>query len=63
MDVIVVLIPVALLLGGLFAVLFVYSVRTGQFDDLDDPPLRILQNDPSSAPRAPDRPRPIDSTR
>lgn len=48
MDVIVVLIPVALLLGGLFAVLFVLSVRGGQFDDLDDPPLRALQDDPPS---------------
>lgn len=46
MDVIVVLIPVALVLGGAFAVLFVLSVRDGQFDDLDDPPLRALQDDP-----------------
>lgn len=48
---IVVLIPVALLLGGLFAALFVLSVRGGQFDDLDDPPLRALQDDPAGAPR------------
>jgi cbb3-type cytochrome oxidase maturation protein len=39
------LLPVALLLGGLFAVLFLLAATRGQFDDLDDPPVRILHDD------------------
>jgi len=38
------LLPLALLLGGLFAVLFVIAAARGQFDDLDDPPERILHD-------------------
>lgn len=44
MDVIVILMPVALGLGAVFAVLFVRAARSGQFDDLDDPPERILHD-------------------
>ena len=45
MDIIVVLLPMAIVLGALFAVLFVGAARSGQFDDLDDPPERILHDD------------------
>lgn len=38
------LLPIALLLGGIFAFLFVRAARDGQFDDLDDPPRRMLQD-------------------
>ncbi len=38
------LIPIALVLGGIFAVMFVFAARDGQFDDLDDPPERILHD-------------------
>ena len=38
------LLPIALLLGAIFAVLFVKAVRDGQFDDLDDPPERMLHD-------------------
>ncbi len=38
------LVPIALVLGGIFAVLFVFAARDGQFDDLDDPPERILHD-------------------
>jgi cbb3-type cytochrome oxidase maturation protein len=44
MGAILILIPAALLLGGIFAVLFVVAARKGQFDDLDDPPRRMLQD-------------------
>ncbi len=44
MDLIVVLLPIAMLLGAVFAVLFVVSARSGQFDDLDDPPERMLRD-------------------
>jgi cbb3-type cytochrome oxidase maturation protein len=33
-----------LTLGAVFGVLFAYAVRSGQFDDLDDPPERILRD-------------------
>jgi len=39
------LLPVALLLGGIFAWLFLRAVKSGQFDDLDDPPVRMLEDD------------------
>jgi len=38
------LLPIALILGAVFAGLFIYAVRSGQFDDLDDPPRRILKD-------------------
>ena len=42
MSVLLVLIPVALFLGGLGLAAFIWSVRTGQFDDLDGAARRIL---------------------
>ena len=45
MDAIFFLLPIAVLLGAIFAVLFVVAVKKGQFDELDDPPKRILKDD------------------
>ena len=45
MTAILILLPIAVALGAIFAVLFVRAVRQGQFDDLDDPPKRILKDD------------------
>ncbi|MEQ9398893.1 MAG: cbb3-type cytochrome oxidase assembly protein CcoS [Longimicrobiales bacterium] len=45
MNAVVFLVPVALGLAGVFLFLFLRAVRDGQFDDLDDPPRRILQDD------------------
>ena len=45
MNAILFLLPLALVLGGVFAVLFVRAVRDGQFDDLEDPAHRILHDD------------------
>jgi cbb3-type cytochrome oxidase maturation protein len=39
------LLPIVLGLGALFAWLFVQAVRDGQFDDLDDPPERVLHDE------------------
>jgi cbb3-type cytochrome oxidase maturation protein len=44
MQALVILIPTALLLGGIFLVLFIRAAHQGQFDDLDDPPRRILDD-------------------
>jgi cbb3-type cytochrome oxidase maturation protein len=45
MDAVFFLLPIAVILGAIFAFLFVMAVRRGQFDDLDDPPERILKDD------------------
>jgi cbb3-type cytochrome oxidase maturation protein len=45
MNAILILLPVAIALGAIFAALFVRAAREGQFDDLDDPPKRILKDD------------------
>jgi cbb3-type cytochrome oxidase maturation protein len=39
------LVPVAVALAAVFLFLFLKAVRDGQFDDLDDPPRRILKDD------------------
>ena len=44
MDILLLLVPVALSLGAVFAVLFVGAVRVGQFEDLDDAPERMLRD-------------------
>lgn len=45
MNAVAFLLPVAVLLGLVFLILFLRAARDGQFDDLDDPPRRILQDD------------------
>lgn len=39
------LVPLALLLGGTFAVLFLFAARDGQLDDLDDAARRAMDDD------------------
>jgi cbb3-type cytochrome oxidase maturation protein len=45
MTILLYLLPVALALGLLGLVAFIWSVRSGQFDDLDDAANRILYDD------------------
>ena len=45
MDIIFFLLPLALALGGVFVALFLRAAAQGQFDDLDDPPQRIVEDD------------------
>ncbi len=45
MNALIFLIPGALLLGGFGLAAFLWSVRSGQFDDLDGEARRILVND------------------
>ena len=45
MSVIYVLLPLALILGGIALYAFIKSVKGGQFDDLETPPLRMLTDD------------------
>lgn len=45
MDILIILIPLALLLGGIFLALFLWATSKGQYDDLDTPAQRILYED------------------
>ena len=45
MEVIVILVPLAMLLGLLFILGFVWMTKTGQYDDLETPKYRILLDD------------------
>lgn len=45
MNIIYLMIPISLLLGGGFLAAFVWSVQSGQNDDLETPALRILEDD------------------
>lgn len=44
MNIILLLLPVALGLSGTFLYLFLRATSDGQFDDLDDPPRRMLKD-------------------
>ncbi len=45
MNIVVVLVPVAVGLAVVFLAFFLLAARDGQFEDLDDPPRRILKDD------------------
>ena len=45
MSVMFILLPLALLLAGVALLVFIWAARTGQFDDLETPALRILHED------------------
>lgn len=49
MNVLIFLIPIALLLGLLGLVAFVWSIRSGQYEDLEGASLRILLDDDVSS--------------
>lgn len=45
MSVLYIALPIALVFATVAVVAFVRSVRRGQLDDLDTPPLRMLHDD------------------
>ncbi len=45
MDILFLLIPIAIVLVGVAIAFFIYTVRSGQYDDLDGPAHRILMDD------------------
>jgi cbb3-type cytochrome oxidase maturation protein len=49
MDILYLLIPLSLVLVVLVGVVFWWSVRNGQFDDLEGPAHRLLQDDDTPA--------------
>ncbi len=46
------LVPLALLLGGIGLLAFIWALRSGQFEDLEGAAYRALEDEPP-APRAP----------
>jgi len=45
MDILYLLIPLSILLVVIIAWLFLWSIQSGQYDDLDGPPYRLLMDD------------------
>lgn len=45
MNMLIYLIPVALALGGLGLAAFLWSLKSGQYDDLDGAAWRVLEDD------------------
>jgi cbb3-type cytochrome oxidase maturation protein len=56
MSVIYIVVPLALLLAGAFLAAFLWSVRKGQFDDMDSPAVRMLFDDDRVRPDAAEDP-------
>ena len=50
MSVFFIILPLALLLGGGAIAAYVWSVRSGQLDDLDTPAVRVLHDDVPARP-------------
>ncbi|RZN11369.1 cbb3-type cytochrome oxidase assembly protein CcoS [Bradyrhizobium genosp. SA-3] len=52
MEILVILVPLALALGGAGLVAFLWSLRSGQYDDLDGAAWRAIADDepPQQAP-------------
>ncbi|MBK8285604.1 MAG: cbb3-type cytochrome oxidase assembly protein CcoS [Ahniella sp.] len=56
------LIPIAVLLVLIAGAIFVWAVKSGQYDDLDAPALDILRDDPKPMPKPTEAP-PIEPER
>jgi cbb3-type cytochrome oxidase maturation protein len=54
MTILLLLVPLSLVLLGVAIAAFVWAVRSGQFEDLDAPPLDVLHEDarPPQPPRS-----------
>ena len=59
MSALIFLIPVALGLGGLGLAAFLWSLKSGQYDDLDGAAVRILLDDEGPAAPAGDESRDV----
>lgn len=56
MNALYLILPLALMIGAGAVAAFIWAVRSGQLDDVDTPPRRILLDDEhASAARAPRR--------
>ena len=55
MEILYLLVPLAVILAGVIVWAFLWSIRSGQFDDLEGPAHRILMDD-DDRPPAPTEP-------
>lgn len=55
MDILFLLIPISLIIMGIAIGLFLWAIRSGQFEDLEGPAHRILMDDDD--PRIPRKPK------
>jgi cbb3-type cytochrome oxidase maturation protein len=62
MSVLFIMLPAALVLAGLALLGFIVSVRRGQLDDLDTPPIRAVFDDEGTAQPTPAAARPAGRT-
>ncbi len=53
MTILVILVPLALALGALGLVAFMWSLRSGQYDDLEGAAVRVLSDDDISGRGSP----------
>ncbi len=53
MSVLFLLVPLAILLVAIFVGAYVWSTRTGQFDDLTTPAMRVVHDDAAVTPPPP----------
>ena len=60
MDILFLLIPISLIIMGIAVWVFLWAIRSGQFEDLEGPAHRILMDDDD--PRIPRRPKLKDDT-
>jgi len=51
MEIVYLLVPLAVLIAALVVWLFLWAIRSGQFDDLEGPAHRILMDDDLPAKR------------
>ena len=56
MEILYLLIPLAVILAGVIVWAFLWSIRSGQFDDLEGPAHRILMDEDKPAHHVPDKP-------
>jgi cbb3-type cytochrome oxidase maturation protein len=55
MDILYLLIPISLILVGLIAMVLLWAVKHGQFEDMEGPAHRILMDDDSPTIPKPDQ--------
>jgi len=54
MSAIYIMLPISLLLALIFLVAYIWSVRSGQFEDTQTPAMRILPDDKTLSPKQSD---------
>ena len=59
MSVVFIVFPLALVIAAIAVLAFIWATRSGQFDDMDTPAMRMLHDDERSS-AGPGRPEPPD---